>query len=1382
MSEDNLDWLDSLDEVPGQTPDRKPIDNSVPEIEFDPEASGDDFVDTESDNNLDWLEKVPEVDEGYVPMVPKGSGITNDASTDPSYFTDVVLSAGVGVTNGIEETLDTIGQLTGETRFESLNYLLDPNNRIIPEWYKAETGVGVATEGIARFLGGFGVAGKVLKGVGWAAKADKVGEMKELSRLSSAGRSMTAGAMADFFVVDPMEGRLTDMLADIDSPYLDVVVFEYLESDDDDSVLEGRLKNVLEGMLLGGLIEGLMVGFRAMKAAKKNPEKAEEIYDKAAKEQEEISARLDAEDVVNDDELVLYHGSSKSIESLDPNRSLYLTDNPDYAKNYTDPNYSAAAKSKEDFNNLNPQVYKVVIKKDELFDTSIPEHRKIFDEFDKTSGNGTGLTSKNYPDWTDAENLREFLKDKGYKFKGAIVDEGGGGIDPSGIKIDDRGLSYVIYDNKAVKNFSELKPKVKSKIEKEHIVDSNPAIDTGKATKNFRSSEEAAKKDTENFLKDILNVDSFTSGRHVLKTIEDAVALFDDETLEYLSKDTLTNDSALELATLLSRNPEEVLASLPKGAEYAKQGTIRMLAAKMVIQRLSDQVGDLAKQVRALKKLHGVKTVILPGQKSYRHFPEDAKKIVEEYEKVTMILADSTYYLKEQIRNAARMTQAGRIKVGLAEGKLDIDRLVDDIESFKGDPLNMASKMSGNSPDQIVDAVSKSFSSKAVETFNSLYVNSLLSSPWTNLINITAGVYEALIRPLETAVGGIARGDTRTARLAFSQYMGMMQQYKDIWRMTKLSFNQGDAILDKKMQTIETKAKRSRSISAANYEMTPGTNAATAVDWVGSFLELPGRFLTTGDEFLKQANYRGRIHQSSVARMLDEGVEPGSEAWVKGLEDDMAKAFNPDGTAAVNRNPMAKEALQYSRESTFTNALKDGSRLKIGENLEKFFNSTPSLRFIAPFIRTPTNLWRHVVNRFPVLSHKNKQNATLWATGDPRARADVIGRQMFGAAAIGMGITYATSDVVISEKNGKQNTLPRITGSGPKNKTVRDLLLATGWQPYSILINEGTDKNPKWAYKQYNRTDPRFFYFGLIADMVEVGKLNPNEDGLADTSIALVQSIMNNLTDKTYTKGISDALELLEDPKGSTLIKYAGNIVNNTIPYSGMRRYATQELDPTGYEIRGVLDKFLETSGMTDSLEPKRDWKGDPIYKARTGFFFNDNLISSVTMSPSLIGRESPLKEDSEVIYKLAGLLKGYARIEKDSLHKDMDILEYKNDKGQSFLDAWRENVGKVRISGMKIEQFMKTKMQSSLYLNAGQGDPNDPGGKEQLMAKWYQAFKEKAKAELLKKGHLFKNDEGKKVSDSWKQSRKNKWRYYKEDAPHIKENKKKGINQLIGF
>ena len=46
-------------------------------------------------------------------------------------------------------------------------------------------------------------------------------------------------------------------------------------------------------------------------------------------------------------------------------------------------------------------------------------------------------------------------------------------------------------------------------------------------------------------------------------------------------------------------------------------------------------------------------------------------------------------------------------------------------------------------------------------------------------------------------------------------------------------------------------------------------SAGTAIDWLGKVIELPSRLLMTGDEFLKQSNYRGRLYTNALENTME---------------------------------------------------------------------------------------------------------------------------------------------------------------------------------------------------------------------------------------------------------------------------------------------------------------------------------------------------------------------------------------------------------------------------------------------------------------------------------------------------------------------------------
>lgn len=104
--------------------------------------------------------------------------------------------------------------------------------------------------GMSQFLLPYAGANRALKGV------------KYLQ--NPFARSMAAGAAADFTAFDEHEARLSNLIQSM--PELANPVTEFLAAQKDDSVITGRLKNVLEGAGLGVAFEGLMQGLKHTRA------------------------------------------------------------------------------------------------------------------------------------------------------------------------------------------------------------------------------------------------------------------------------------------------------------------------------------------------------------------------------------------------------------------------------------------------------------------------------------------------------------------------------------------------------------------------------------------------------------------------------------------------------------------------------------------------------------------------------------------------------------------------------------------------------------------------------------------------------------------------------------------------------------------------------------------------------------------------------------------------------------------------------------------------------------------------------------------------------------------------------------------------------------
>ena len=1129
---------------------------------------------------LDFFEKIKKETEKIVPI---NSGIvTNPDEKDFNFWNkagSLTLSAGQGVVNAVEEQGDFLdenivslggfefGDGDGKTEFKDFipKYVTPKKwkeggysqERNLPVFHKPE-GIGEnLTEGAARFVTGFIGPSKFFKAAGLGGSITKVGL-----------RGMAAGAVTDLTVFDPAEGRLSDMLVEFDSKVLNNAVTQYLATDEDDTEMEGRVKNVLEGMLIGGPLE-ILFGIKAFKKAKKTKDVAE--------------------------------------------------------------------------------------------------------------------------------------KEKIYKDAGEAIE--------------------------SIKNGK------KTKKVKQAIFDGNEAINAKKAVKALRVGQKEAKKETESFIKSILNTKSFKNADQVLKTIDDVSESFDDITVDYLQNDVLRNDTAEELAKLLSRDKTEVLKSITKDKEFSKQGTVRMLAAKQVLQEIAI----------TLEKV---------SVKYLDEFGDDVKNWTKESQlevgQLGAVLRDTVIALKDQIRGAARMTQAGRIKVAKSEGTIvDVEEIANIIKSFDGNAAVIAKKIKNKNPAEVINSVAKTKYQRVVEASTSLYINSLLSGVYTHAINMKSGLYEAFIRPIEQIGGGVVRADLRAIQLGFAQYQGMIMSMGDTMRAVGLSLRQGDAILDPLQRTQDNLqiigGKATRPISGANlgFEGAVGTG----IDWVGKLVELPTRLLMTGDELLKQMNYRGRLLTNALDNTMERGLSLYSKEGKANTDRIFKEGFDKNGKANIKDNPINADALEYARVSSYTNSLKNGSYLNFGSKIQKFLNEAPELRFIAPFIRTPTNLWRHFGNRFPLqmpgTRFITKQNRDLWNSGDRRARAEVLGRQMIGVSAVIYGLSLVMETVEDKDGNG----YPKITGNGPSNFRIKKQWLQLGWQPYSIAKK---NEDGTVSYLQYNRMDPRFFILGIVADVKENFQNIDDQQKEAIISTAML-TVFKNVTNKSYLRGISEALEIIASPTENKAARFFGNLAGNLIPYSALRNQGIPgitEPDQIAYESRSFVDKILNKLSLGEKyLEPRRDLlTGEPIEKTPNALYINADGIASFSFwfqGPSLVGRRSdvkdnrvlleitslkiPLEEPSRVEYKTIDFTKIFGKVDKDK-----KII--KGDK-QSAYDYWTENIGKIKDSqGDTLMQKLEKEINSKGYKLRQEGNATIQGGKELTLKLIYNGYKQLAYYDMLKK------------------------------------------------
>lgn len=128
-------------------------------------------------------------------------------------------------------------------------------------------------------------------------------------------------------------------------------------------------------------------------------------------------------------------------------------------------------------------------------------------------------------------------------------------------------------------------------------------------------------------------------------------------------------------------------------------------------------------------------------------------------------------------------------------------------------------------------------------------------------------------------------------------------------------------------------------------------------------------------------------------------------------------------------------------------------------------------------------------------------------------------------------------------------------------------------------------------YVSYRRGDPLSYLVGMTADMQNLATAKDQKD----LGSAALGALVENLTDKTFFKGITDLAMAIEYKSFDRVVQ---NIAGGFIPSA--LNAIRQEVDPVYRElpdgyfgVPGALQNRIP--GLSSGLEPKRDVLGQPV-------------------------------------------------------------------------------------------------------------------------------------------------------------------------------------------
>lgn len=658
---------------------------------------------------------------------------------------------------------------------------------------------------------------------------------------------------------------------------------------------------------------------------------------------------------------------------------------------------------------------------------------------------------------------------------------------------------------------------------------------------------------------------------------------------------------------------------------------------------------------------------------------------------------------------------------------------------------------------------SKTKFNKGMNTLVEYWMNSILSGPITQTVNLASTMMATMYLPFERALGAAMRGNMPLMMDSLRSVIHLGQELPEALRFAKAAFLRGESILDGVQNATELRrgpGTPRQAVSAEGYGLEPNTTVGGMIDFIGNLINLPSRLLTTSDEVFKQMNYRsqfrGGLMQKAVEMFPDDQAARAqwvSETMEKTIGDGQAYAemtlvrraqaeaesmiakgtLKPEAKDEYIEKLLAKESLwseelgalsqtslARAREATFQTRLdprgSTGEIRKFSARVQSVVSTWPFLRFLVPFVRTPTNLLVFALERAPVSSQFiNTRKAFSKAIGDSLSsdaamKADAMGRLAFGTAAAGTLIMLADSEM--------------ITGGGPQNRAEREAKMQTGWMPYSIKVGD--------KYMSYRRGDPFSTIAGVCADLVECLKAGGNIEGAGDMfdllTTSVVTTISRNITNKTYLVGLTGFMNAVSEPEryGEQLVEqYVGGFVPNVLNQS-------QDLfqdDDVMREARGAVDSLRSRiPGLSVTLPPRRNILGEPITKnKRLGFLWSPVEYTEI---------------NDDVIFKELELI-GHGFSRPRTTKGSVDLTMFNTQDGQQAYDRWLELHGDVKLGGLTLRDRLSRTIRSQSYqrLDAA-GDEEFDSPRTRTLRGVISRYREAAWNQLLK--------ESPELRDAW--------------------------------
>ena len=535
---------------------------------------------------------------------------------------------------------------------------------------------------------------------------------------------------------------------------------------------------------------------------------------------------------------------------------------------------------------------------------------------------------------------------------------------------------------------------------------------------------------------------------------------------------------------------------------------------------------------------------------------------------------------------------------------------------------------------RVARAISISQSS-AYDKMYEYWIMNLLSGPETNVVNVignilSSGIHILAQKPLET-LWNIIFQDPNSAQMGEWKHImrGIMPGIRDAFAMAALAFDSeadpiGHRYMDEPLEMTFDKAGQLDKVGRYRGPSIAGAK--------GRIFRLPGRSLMMVDSFMKalmgnievgaqayrlgkQAQKAGLIGNSSAdieSFIKAEVSTPGSKSWELAIDVATELAFQSETWMSAVARAFAQPNLgadQYQKKALDAAAagnIKKMHDMRRAANAMMFIEH--AMRFIFPFVRTPTNILRigirkspigaislaaHVMTAFGKGATNIKNKKRFWANQDRATIVTLMAEQTQA------WLTFATVFSMTEGDDDDDDKKLIIVGGRPSGTTSpgsRNEAYRNYGGTYMIIYRHNNGKETRVPFGRY---DPIATVLGTTVDsIIEIKRMHKMRslglDGgsAMNATTNIIGSLMSQTEDKSFFQGYSnmvktvDSLRRAGDAPSDLAYGFLKQIISGVVP--NLLRQPLRNADPL---VRDSKDK----AELLYSALPLGIWAGPVV-------------------------------------------------------------------------------------------------------------------------------------------------------------------------------------------